>query len=148
MSRQCRGQCVLSDRFALVPHACAVSEYLKPKLAEVAILWASIASAAVALSHATRATCRSRSKAENVNAGLLKLTSGTDFVFVMDADHHPIVGHATLAILTMEQKGYDVLQGACLLLASFSCVRLCAQPPASEGLSCTRAHNECDTALV
>ena len=28
------------------------------------------------------------------------------------ADHHPIVDHTTLAILTMEQKGYDVLQGA------------------------------------
>jgi hypothetical protein len=58
--------------------------------------------------------CRSRSKAENVNRGLKELTPGTEYLFVMDADHHPIPIYTMLAILTMETKGYDIVQVRCL----------------------------------
>ena len=45
-----------------------------------------------------------------MNAGLKVLTDATEYVFVMDADHHPVPIHTMLAILIMEQNGYDVVQ--------------------------------------
>jgi cellulose synthase/poly-beta-1,6-N-acetylglucosamine synthase-like glycosyltransferase len=60
-------------------------------------------------------SCRSRSKAENVNRALEELPDKARFVFVMDADHHPNVDHAERAVLTMERYGYDVLQGSCTI---------------------------------
>ena len=59
--------------------------------------------------------CSAGSKAQNVNAGLCNLTAGTQYVFVMDADHHPIPIHTLLGVLVMEKNGYDVCQGACTI---------------------------------
>ena len=57
----------------------------------------------------------STSKAENVNYGLSLVDEDVDYIAIMDADHRPVKNNPLVAMNVMEEKGFDVLQGACTI---------------------------------